>query len=106
MAVVGNPIPRSKQSRIVKAIKIITLSPAIDSITKIKFVLKPVDPTAPTITPAVAIATPTAIILNAPFSNPIIVSLYQSFKFALKDVSFGDLINLFIKLTITNAMVA
>ena len=35
-----------------------TLSLAIDSITIIKFVLKPVDPTAPTITPAVAIAIP------------------------------------------------
>jgi len=40
---------------------------AIDSITIIRFVLNPVDPTAPTITPAVAIATPTAIILIAPF---------------------------------------
>ena len=29
--------------------------------TMIKFVLKPVDPTAPTITPAVAMATPTAV---------------------------------------------
>ena len=37
--------------------KITTLSLATDSITTIKFVLNPVDPTAPTITPAVAIAT-------------------------------------------------
>ena len=43
----------------VKNIKIITLSLAIDSITIIKFVLNPVEPTAPTITPAVAIAMPT-----------------------------------------------
>ena len=76
----GRPIPKSKHNKIVKAIKIITLSPAIDSITKIKLVLNPVDPTAPTITPAVAIATPTAIILIAPFSSPIIVSLAQSFR--------------------------
>ena len=42
---------------IVKNNKIVILSLAIDSITIIKFVLKPVDPTAPTIIPAVAIAT-------------------------------------------------
>ena len=38
-----------------------TLSLATDSITTIKFVLNPVDPTAPTITPAVAIAIPTPV---------------------------------------------
>ena len=43
---------------IVKNNKIVTLSLAIDSITIIKLVLKPVDPTAPTIIPAVAIAIP------------------------------------------------
>ena len=47
----------------VNNIKITTLSLAIDSITIIKFVLNPVEPTAPTITPAVAIAIPTAICL-------------------------------------------
>ena len=39
----------------------ITLSLAIVSMTIIKFVLKPVDPTAPTIMPAVAIAIPTPV---------------------------------------------
>ena len=37
------------------------------SITIIKLVLKPVEPTAPTIMPAVAIAIPTPTILIAPF---------------------------------------
>ena len=58
-AVVGRPIPNNKHKIIVNNKRIITLSLAIDSITIIKFVLKPVDPTAPTITPAVAIAIPT-----------------------------------------------
>ena len=46
-------------------VEIFTL--ATDSITTIKLVLNPVEPTAPTITPAVAIAIPTATILIAPF---------------------------------------
>ena len=58
---------------IVKNNNIVTLSLAIDSITIIKFVLKPVDPTAPTIMPAVAIAIPTPTIFKAPFSKPTIV---------------------------------
>ena len=41
--------------------------------TIIKFVLSPVDPTAPTIIPAVAMAIPTPTMFNAPFSNPTIV---------------------------------
>ena len=57
----------------VNNIKITTLSLAIDSITIIKFVLNPVEPTAHTITPAVAIAIPTATMFIAPFSNPTIV---------------------------------
>ena len=57
----------------VNKINIITLSLAIDSITIIRFVLNPVDPTAPTIIPAVAIAIPTATMFIAPFSKPIIV---------------------------------
>ena len=66
-AVVGRPIPRSKQRTIVNKISIITLSLAIVSITIIKLVLSPVEPTAPTIMPAVAIAIPTPTILIAPF---------------------------------------
>ena len=66
-------MPNNKQRTIVNIIKITTLSFAIDSITIIKFVLNPVDPTAPTITPAVAIAIPTATIFIAPFSKPTIV---------------------------------
>ena len=58
---------------IVKNNKITTLSLATDSITTIKFVLNPVDHTAPTITPAVAIAIPTPTMFIAPFSKPIIV---------------------------------
>ena len=50
-----------------------TLSFATDSITIIKFVLSPVHPTAPTITPPVAIAIPTATMFIPPFSKPIIV---------------------------------
>ena len=57
-----------------------TLSLAIVSITIIKFVLSPVDPTAPTIIPAVAIAIPTPTMLSAPFSKPTTVSLNQVFK--------------------------
>ena len=66
-------ISKSKHRMIVKNNKIVTLSLAIDSITIIKLVLKPVDPTAPTIIPAVAIAIPTATIFRAPFSKPTIV---------------------------------
>ena len=62
----------------------ITLSLAIVSITIIKFVLNPVEPTAPTIIPAVAIAIPTATMLIAPFWRPTIVWLYQSIKPVLK----------------------
>ena len=51
----------------VSKINIITLSLAIVSITTIKLVLSPVEPTAPTIMPAVAIAIPTATMLIAPF---------------------------------------
>ena len=51
----------------VNKINIITLSLAIVSITIIKLVLSPVDPTAHTIIPAVAIAIPTPTILIAPF---------------------------------------
>ena len=69
----GKPIPNNKHKTIVKNIKIITLSFATDSITIIKFVLNPVEPTAPTITPAVAIAIPTATIFIAPFSKPTTV---------------------------------
>ena len=50
------------------------------SITIIKFVLSPVEPTAPTIIPAVAMAIPTLTILSAPFSKPTMVSLNQVFK--------------------------
>ena len=70
---VGKPIPNNKHKIIVKNNSIVTLSLAIDSITIIKFVLKPVEPTAPTMIPAVAIAMPTATIFNAPFSKPTIV---------------------------------
>ena len=63
----------SDLNSLVKNNKIVTLSLAIDSITIIKFVLKPVEPTAPTMIPAVAIAMPTATIFNAPFSKPMIV---------------------------------
>ena len=66
-AVVGRPMPSNNQSIIVNNIKIITLSLAMVSITIIKLVLSPVDPTAPTIIPAVAIAIPTPTILIAPF---------------------------------------
>ena len=45
----------------VNEISIITLSLAIVSMTIIKLVLKPVEPTAPTIIPAVAIAIPTPV---------------------------------------------
>ena len=69
----GKPIPSNKHKIIVKNNNIVTLSLAIDSITIIKFVLRPVDPTAPTIIQAEAIAIPTATIFKAPFSNPTIV---------------------------------
>ena len=46
----GNPIPNSKHKTIVSMINIATLSLATDSITIIKLVLNPVEPTAPTIT--------------------------------------------------------
>ena len=72
------------------------LSFATDSITIIKFVLKPVEPTAPTITPAVAMAMATPTIFIAPFSNPTIVWLYQTIKPLLK---FDFLIILFNKFT-------
>ena len=54
-----------------------TLSFATVSTTKIRLVPRPVEATAPTIIPAVAIATPTLTILRAPFSSPVTVSLYQ-----------------------------
>ena len=79
----GRPIPSNKHKIIVKNNKIITLSFAIDSITIIKFVLKPVEPTAPTIIPAVAIAIPTPTIFKAPFSKPTIVWLNQVFRATL-----------------------
>ena len=60
--------------------------------TMIKLVLKPVEPTAPTITPAVAIAIPTPTIFKAPFSNPTTVSLNQFLNAFLK---LDSLINLF-----------
>ena len=66
-------MPSNRHRIIVKNNKIITLSFAINSITIIKFVLKPVEPTAHTIIPAVAIAIPTPTIFNAPFSKPTIV---------------------------------
>ena len=49
------------------------LSLAIDSMTIIRLVLKPVEPTAPTIIPAVAMAIPTPTIFKAPFSKPTTV---------------------------------
>ena len=64
---VGSPIPSSKQRIIVSKINMITLSLAIVSMTIIKLVLNPVEPTAPTIIPAVAIAIPTPTMLIAPF---------------------------------------
>ena len=60
-------MPSNKHSIIVNKINIITLSLAIVSITMIKLVLSPVDPTAPTIIHAVAIAIPTPTMLIAPF---------------------------------------
>ena len=80
----GRPIPSNKHKIIVKNSKIVTLSFAIDSITIIKFVLRPVEPTAPTIIPAVAIAMPTPTIFKAPFSKPTIVWLNQVFNAVLK----------------------
>ena len=71
--------------------------------TIIKLVLKPVDPTAPTIIPAVAIAIPTATIFRAPFSKPTIVWLNHSLR-AFFLISF--LINKFIKFTKTKVIVA
>ena len=56
------------------------------SITIIKLVLKPVEPTAPTIMPAVAIAIPTPTILIAPFWKPTTVWLYQSMRPVLKSL--------------------
>ena len=102
----GNPIPSNKHKIIVNKSKIITLSFAIDSITIIKFVLKPVDPTAPTITPAVAIATPTAIMLIAPFCRPTTVSFHQSDRFSFKLLFFLDVIALYKKFTETSDIVA
>ena len=69
----------------------------------IKFVLRPVEPTAPTIIPAVAIAIPTPTILIAPFWRPTIVWLYQSIKPVLKS---GFLIIRLTKLTNTKDNVA
>ena len=66
-------MPSSKQSIMVNDISTITLSLAIVSMTIIKLVLNPVEPTAPTIIPAVAIAIPTPTILIAPFCKPTIV---------------------------------
>ena len=57
----------------VNRINIATLSLAIVSMTIIKLVLNPVEPTAPTIIPAVAIAIPTPTMLMAPFCKPITV---------------------------------
>ena len=74
--------------------------------TMIKFVLKPVDPTAPTITPAVAMATPTAIILIAPFCRPTTVSFHQSAIFSFKLLFFLDVTTLYKRFTETNDMVA
>ncbi len=53
--------------------------------TIIKFVLSPVDPTAPTIIPAVAMAIPTPTMFNAPFSNPTIVWLNHILKASLEN---------------------
>ena len=66
----------------------VTLSLAMDSITIIKFVLNPVDPTAPTIIPAVAMAIPTPTMFKAPFSKPTIVWLNQIFKASLEKEFF------------------
>ena len=54
---------------------VITFPPEIASTITIKLLLKPVDATAPTIIPAVAIAIATLIILRAPFSKPVITLL-------------------------------
>ena len=56
------------------------LSPAIASTIIIKLLLSPVDATAPTIIPAVAMAIATLTILSAPFSSPVIILLYPFFK--------------------------
>ena len=56
--------------------------------TMIKLVLNPVEPTAPTIIPAVAIAIPTPTMLIAPFWRPTIVWLYQSIKPVFKSGFF------------------
>ena len=56
----------------------ITFPPEIASTITIKLLLRPVDATAPTIIPAVAIAIATLIMLRAPFSNPVITLLYPS----------------------------
>ncbi len=65
--------------------------------------LKPVEPTAPTITPAVAIAIPTPTMFNAPFSNPTIVSLNQILSAFMKLDSFT---NLLARLTTNKEIVA
>ena len=80
-----------KDKTIVRNIKIITLSLAIVSMTRIRLELKPVDPTAPTIIPAVAIAIPTPTMFKAPFWKPVPVSLNQLTKPILKSLYFHNL---------------
>ena len=76
------------QSKAVRRSKVITFPPEIASTITIKLLLKPVDATAPTIIPAVAIAIATLIMLIAPFSNPPITLLKPSFKALIKVKSF------------------
>ena len=57
----------------------IIFPPEIASTITIRLLLKPVDATAPTIIPAVAIAVNTNHI-KAPFSNPVMTLLYPSFN--------------------------
>ena len=99
----GRPIPKSKHKIIVKNNNIVTLSFAIDSITIIKLVLNPVEPTAPTIIPAVAIAIPTPTIFKAPFSKPTMVWLNHTLR---ASVILTCLINRLIKFTKINETVA
>ena len=68
-------VPKIMQSTAVNKSSVITFPPEIASTITIRLLLKPVDATAPTIIPAVAIAIATLIIFRAPFSKPVITLL-------------------------------
>ena len=82
---------------------IITLPPEIASTITIKLLLNPVEATAPTIIPAVAIAIATLIMFIAPFSRPPIIllkplnKLFKKFK-----LFFFEIIISLIKIIIIN----